>query len=440
MGETRKNPGDRSALGDVAIEFARLGLTSFGGPVAHIAYFREACVVRRGWMSEKGFADVVALCQFLPGPASSQAAFALGMCRAGWKGAIVASVLFLWPSAAIMIAMAYAAAGMPGMLESAWVHGLKVATVGIVLHAVWSMARTLCPDTARLAIAGLVAAGCAAGGSVGAGAMTNVAGIALGLLIGWVMLSKRLGVVARAGRDEAEGAAPIATRAAMSRRTGAGLLVACAVLLGLSVAASAGAGANRGANDTVAQVAAMYRSGSLVFGGGHVVLPLLRDQTVTRGWIDDEAFLMGYAGAQTVPGPLFSFAAYLGAAMEPAGNGGGAGAGNAMPRWLNGVVCVVAIFVPGWLLVAGAMPFWERLRRMPRAVGALGGANAAVVGVLVAAWADPVASTAIRAGWGPGLMDVGMAAGAFVALAMMRAPAWGVVLVCAAGAWAMGMK
>lgn len=212
-------------------------------------------------------------------------------------------------------------------------------------------------------------------------------------------------------------------------------MVACAALLAVSF----GIGAAGRGNDNVEQAAAMYRSGSLVFGGGHVVLPLLREQTVARGWIGDDAFLTGYAGAQAVPGPLFSFAGYLGAAMRPAdGVDEVETDGARMPRWLNGVVCLIAIFLPGWLLVAGAMPFWHRLRAMPGAVGALRGANAAVVGVLFAAWIDPVATSTIRQAWGPGLVDIGVAAAAFGALAWLRVPAWAVVLACAVGMW-MGM-
>lgn len=438
MGELRKNFPVRPALEDVAIEFARLGFTSFGGPVAHIAFFREAFVVRRGWLSEGEFADLVALCQFLPGPASSQAAFALGMIRAGWGGAVIASVLFLWPSALCMIALAYFAGGSPDFATSAWVHGLKVATVGIVLHAVWSMSRALCPDLARSAIAVAVAAWCV----LAPGSLANIAGIVLGLVIGRVLLARRPDVAGTGGVAGGGVAAAMddsmlgdSLRVPVSRRFGAGLLVACGVVLaGSFVIGVVGRGGEHDAgrlNDNVEQAAAMYRSGSLVFGGGHVVLPLLRDQAVPRGWIGDEAFLTGYAGAQAVPGPLFSFAAYLGAAMRADGA--------VLPRWANGVVCVVAIFLPGWLLVAGAMPFWHRLCAMPGAVGALRGANAAVVGVLFAAWVDPVATTAIDQAWGPGLVDVAMAMGAFAALAWWRVPAWAVVLVCAAAMWAMSL-
>lgn len=431
MAELKKNFPVRPALEDVAIEFARLGLTSFGGPVAHLAFFREAFVVRRGWISEKAFADLVALCQFLPGPASSQAAFALGMIRAGWAGAILASVLFLAPSAACMIGLAYYANSSPDFAASAWVHGLKLAAVGIVLHAVWSMSRTLCPDMARTAIAAFASVACL----LLPGAITNVAAIALGLVLGRVILSRRLDLAelstrgAEAVDDEMLGDS---TRVPTSRRTGAALLIACGALLALSFAIGPAIKPSQALPESVQHAGAMYRSGSLVFGGGHVVLPLLRDQTVARGWISDDAFLTGYAGAQAVPGPLFSFAGYLGAAMKPADE-----SSPTLPRWINGVVCLIAIFLPGWLLVAGAMPFWHRLRAMPGAVGALRGANAAVVGVLFAAWVDPVATSTIRQAWEPGLLDVGVAAAAFAALAWLRAPAWAVVLVCAAAAWGL---
>ncbi len=410
-------------------------MTSFGGPIAHIAYFRQAFVVRRAWLSESAFADLVALCQFLPGPASSQAAFALGMIRAGWPGAMLASILFLAPSAACMIAMAYLAAGSPDFAASPWVHGLKLAAVAIVLHAVWSMARTLCPDMARTAIAALVAVACLAV----PGAITNVAGIALGLVIGRVILSRRPDLIglgaspdAANARDEFDSTLGDSLRVPISRRTGAALLLACAALLALSFAIAP----MKTLPPMAQQAGAMYRSGSLVFGGGHVVLPLLRDQTVARGWISDDAFLAGYAGAQAVPGPLFSFAGYLGAAMQnatPAGDGPPA----SPPRWLNGVACVLAIFIPGCLLVAGAMPFWHRLRAAPGAVGALRGANAAVVGILFAAWVDPVASSAIRPAWGPGFIDAAIALCGFVALARFRVPAWAVVVACAALTWAI---
>ena len=433
MADSQKNFPVRPALEDVALQFARLGITSFGGPVAHIAFFREAFVVRRGWLSEKAFADLVALCQFLPGPASSQVAFALGMIRAGWAGAMLASVLFLLPSAACMIALAYYAGSSPDFAASAWVHGLKVATVGIVLHAVWSMSRTLCPDMARLGIATITSVACLALPS----AITNIAGIVLGLVIGRVILARRPDLAeigASAGGDD--GMLGDSLRVPVSRRLGAGLLVACCVILaGSFVIGAVGRseeGHSAGLNGNVEHAAAMYRSGSLVFGGGHVVLPLLRDQTVACGWISDEAFLTGYAGAQAVPGPLFSFAGYLGAAMRT-------GDGAALPRWANGVVCLVAIFLPGWLLVAGAMPYWHRLRAMPGAVGALRGANAAVVGVLFAAWVDPVASSAIRLAWGPGLGDVALALAGFAAMAWWRVPAWAVVLVSAAVMWVVGL-
>lgn len=409
----------RLPIEDVAIEFARLGLTSFGGPIAHIAYFREAFVVRRAWLSERAFADLIALCQFLPGPASSQAAFALGMLRAGWPGAILASVLFLSPSAACMIALAYFATNSPDFAASSWVHGLKLAAVAIVFHALWSMARSLCPDLQRLVIAALVAVACL----VLPGAITNVAGIALGLVIGRVFLASASDHNAGAnGQDETLGDA---TRIPISRRAGACILVACAALLALSLATLP----MHALPPTLQHASAMYRSGSLVFGGGHVVLPLLRDQTVAHGWISDDTFLTGYAGAQAVPGPLFSFAAYLGAAMRADGP--------SLPYWLNGVICVIAIFLPGWLLVAGAMPFWHRLRSAPGAIGALAGANAAVVGVLLAAWIHPVASSAIRHPWAPGLIDIALATGAFVALAKFRVPAWAVVLLAAFASWAV---
>ena len=382
---------------EVLAAFLRLGCTAFGGPIAHLGYFRAEFVERRGWLDEAAYADLVALCQFLPGPASSQVAFALGLLRAGALGGLAAWVGFTLPSALLMLAFASGARDLAAEPAGAGLlHGLQLVAVAVVAHAVWGMARTLCPDRERATIA-VIAAALALLAPTGAG---QIGAIVLGGFAGLA--------VCRGGAPTGTGAEQRVM--GVTRWEGLACLAAFALLLlGLPFV--------RGAGQGVTLFAAFYRSGALVFGGGHVVLPLLRDAVVVRGWIGDDAFLAGYGAAQAVPGPLFSFAAYLGAVMRP-GPHGVAGAG----------IALVAIFLPGLLLLVGALPFWDALRRRPAAQAALRGASAAVVGLLGAALYDPVWTSSVH-----GAADFLLVLAGFVLLAAWRAPP---LLVVACGALA----
>ena len=375
----------------VFLIFLRLGLTSFGGPVAHLGYFRDEFVVRRNWLSERSYADLVALCQFLPGPASSQVGMALGLSRAGYAGALAAWLGFTLPSAIALILFALGIASYGDAMPAGVLHGLKVVAVAVVAQAVWGMARTLCPDVPRISI--MVAATCcvllvpSAWGQVGV--------IIAAALIGLVAFRPQPGT--------AHEPLPISIR----RRTGLlWLALFCALLLGLPLLASLFP------SPLLAMVDAFYRAGSLVFGGGHVVLPLLQSEVVPTGWVDGDAFLAGYGAAQAVPGPLFTFAAFLGASMNQAPGG-----------WLGGLVALLAIFLPSFLLVLGALPFWEQLRRNRRTQAALMGVNAAVVGLLLAALYQPVWTSAIHRP-----EDFGLALVALTALLFWKLPPWLVVL------------
>ena len=375
----------------VFLIFLRLGLTSFGGPVAHLGYFRDEFVVRRHWLSERSYADLVALCQFLPGPASSQVGMALGLSRAGYAGALAAWLGFTLPSAIALILFALGIASYGDAMPAGVLHGLKVVAVAVVAQAVWGMARTLCPDVPRISI--MVAATCcvllvpSAWGQVGV--------IIAAALIGLVAFRPQPGT--------AHEPLPISIR----RRTGLlWLALFCALLLGLPLLASLFP------SPLLTMVDAFYRAGSLVFGGGHVVLPLLQAEVVPTGWVDGDAFLAGYGAAQAVPGPLFTFAAFLGASMNQAPGG-----------WLGGLVALLAIFLPSFLLVLGALPFWEQLRRNRRTQAALMGVNAAVVGLLLAALYQPVWTSAIHRP-----EDFGLALVALTALLFWKLPPWLVVL------------
>ncbi|MDX5372579.1 MAG: chromate efflux transporter [Pseudomonadaceae bacterium] len=380
----------------VFLIFLRLGLTSFGGPIAHLGYFREEFVARRRWLSERSYADLVALCQFLPGPASSQVGMALGLTRAGYSGAFAAWAGFTLPSAIALILFALGLAYSAEMLPSGVLHGLKVVAVAVVAQAVWGMARSLCPDTPRIT---LMLAACA-GVLLIPSAWSQVGVILLAGLIGlWLF---------KVEPDAAHEPLPIK----LGRRAGLlWLALFFALLFGLPVLAALFASQTL----ALALVDAFYRAGSLVFGGGHVVLPLLQAEVVPNGWVDGQAFLAGYGAAQAVPGPLFTFAAFLGASQQTAPSG-----------WLGGLIALLAIFLPAFLLVAGALPFWEPLRRSPRAQAALRGVNAAVVGLLLAALYDPVWTSAIH-----GARDFILALLALVALMFWKLPPWLVVLGCA---------
>ncbi|MFN4282110.1 MAG: chromate efflux transporter [Alphaproteobacteria bacterium] len=379
--------------------FLKLGLTSFGGPIAHLGYFRDELVTRRRWISESGYADLVALCQFLPGPASSQVGLALGLMRGGPLGALAAWIAFTLPSALLLIAFGFGAATIGGPLAGGVLNGLKIVAVAIVAQAVWGMARSLCPDRERAAIAVgaivVVAAMPGAFGQIGAIALGMIAGLALGR-----------------GRGDALGGGSVAMP--ISRGFG---LACLALFFGLLILLPLVAGQSQ----TLAVVDAFYRAGALVFGGGHVVLPLLETEVVRSGWVSPDDFLAGYGAAQAVPGPLFTFAAFLGTVLQPAPNG-----------FLGAAIALAAVFAGGFLILLGALPFWDRLRTRPRMQSLMQGANAAVVGILGAALYSPVFTSAIV-----GLPQFALAAGCFVLLMAWKCPPWIVVLVAAIGGAAL---
>ncbi|MCK1713087.1 MULTISPECIES: chromate efflux transporter [unclassified Bradyrhizobium] len=387
----------KAHVGEVFTTFLKLGLTSFGGPIAHLGYFREELVVRRKWLDETSYADLVALCQFLPGPASSQVGFCLGVLRGnGLAGGLAAWFAFTMPSALILFAFATGIAAFQGPLAEGFLHGLKLVAVAVVAQAIWGMARTLTPDRARAAIAlAAVAIVVFFVGSLG-----QIAAIALGACAGlWLCRAA---------------AAPVSGHLnfPVSRRAGllALVLFAAALLIPPIIAPATG-------SQALALFDAFYRSGALVFGGGHVVLPLLQAQVVTPGWVSNEAFLAGYGLAQAVPGPLFTFAAYLGAVMGPAPNG------------LTGAaIALVALLLPGMLLVYGMLPFWDSMRRRPAAQAAMRGTNAAVVGILGAALYHPVWTSAVLTPH-----DFALALAGFLLLTVWKLPPW-IVVALSAGA------
>lgn len=380
---------------EVFAAFLKLGLTAFGGPVAHIGYFRAEFVERRAWLGERAYADLVALCQFLPGPASSQVGFAIGLRRAGPLGALAAFLGFTLPSAILMTALALGADRMHGAPASGLIHGLKLVAVAIVAQAVWGMARSLTPDAPRLALAAVAAAIV----SVAPPGPGQIAAIGVGAAAGL-----RLCRAAAAPPGEAL-ASPVSRRAGL-----AAFCVYLAVLAGGPVLAAA-----TGAR-VIARFDAFYRSGALVFGGGHVVLPLLKAAVVDPRWVSPDAFLAGYGAAQAMPGPLFTFGAYLGAIM-PGSAGGVFGA----------ALGLAAIFLPGLLILVAALPFWSDLRARPGAVAAMAGVNAAVVGILAAALYRPVFTSAVT-----DAADLGAAVAGLVLLLAARAPPLVVVLLGAA--------
>lgn len=393
---------DRSNPWSVFLIFLRLGLTSFGGPIAHLGYFREEFVARRRWLTERSYADLVALCQFLPGPASSQVGIALGMSRAGYRGALAAWLGFTLPSAVALILFALGISRYGTALAPGTLHGLKVVAVAVVAQAVWGMARTLCTDVPRVTLmmiaTGVVLLQPSAWAQVG---VIIAAGIA-GLLLFKPEQSARHDPL------------PIT----LSPRAGATwLLLFLLLLAGLPLLSQ------WLPSQTLAMVDAFYRAGSLVFGGGHVVLPLLQAEVVPSGWVSNEAFLAGYGAAQAVPGPLFTFAAFLGASMNLAPTG-----------WIGAIICLLAIFAPSFLLILGALPFWEQLRRSTRAQAALIGVNAAVVGLLLAALYRPVWTSAIFTA-----QDFGLALVALVALMFWKLPPWLVVVGCGVAGWLLSI-
>jgi chromate transporter len=390
----------RSSAWAVFRVFLRLGLTSFGGPVAHIGYFRAEFVERRRWFDERSFSDLVSLCQFLPGPASSQVGIAVGLARAGWAGSIAAWIGFTLPSALLLMAFAYGLAAYGGGAASGAVHGLKVAAVAVVAQAVLGMAKALCPDRPRAGIA------------IGAALFTLVLPSSVGQ-VGAIVASGLAGYAFLRLAQLPPAAHP---GYGVSRRAGAIALAAfLALLVGLPMFAAATGSAAAGV------LAGFYRAGALVFGGGHVVLPLLQAAVVPAGLVSNADFLAGYGATQAVPGPLFAFAAYLGTAMT--GPVGG---------WTGGLACLVAIFLPAWLLVVGALPFWEALRRRDGIQSAMAGVNAGVVGILLAALYDPVWTGAIHSP-----ADFGLALAAFGLLVVARASPVAVVLLAALAGWGL---
>jgi chromate transporter len=380
----------------VFLVFLRLGLTSFGGPIAHLGYFRNEFVARRGWLGESEYAELIALCQFLPGPASSQVGMAIGLSRAGIGGAVAAWCGFTLPSAVLMILFALGLTRWGAALPTDALHGLKLVAVAVVAQAVWSMARMFCIDAARVLLA--VAAAL--------------------LVLWWPQAWVQVGVIvlgAAAGLALRRAGGPVngeGLTVSLSMRTGLAMLALFLALLLLLPLAS-----QYGTSSDLRVFDAFYRSGALVFGGGHVVLPLLQAEVVSPGWIGADEFLSGYGTAQAMPGPLFAFSAFLGAAMST-GPGG----------WTGGLLCLLAIFLPSFLLVLGVLPFWSRLRGQRQVQAALAGVNAAVVGLLLAALYDPLWTTAVR-DW----RDAAWVAVGVVALMWAKLPPWLVVLALGLG-------
>jgi chromate transporter len=381
---------------EVLLIFLRLGLSCFGGPIAHIGYFRDEFVVRRCWLDEKAYADLVALCQFLPGPASSQVGFSVGLMRAGYLGAAAAWTGFTLPSAILLVLFAYGAGNLHGAIGTGLLHGLKLVAVAIVAQAVWGMARTLAPDRARASIAAIASLIILFSGT----SIAQIGAIVFGAVAGlWLC---------RNGQPVEQGHAVVP----VSRGVGiAALIVFFVLLVGLPLLRNLGAGSGTALFD------AYYRSGALVFGGGHVVLPLLREAFVTPGWVSDDAFLAGYGAAQAVPGPLFTFAAYLGAVANPSPHG--------VP---GAVLGLVGIFLPGILVLLGTLPFWDALRKKTGAQAMMRGVNAAVVGLLGAALYNPVWTSSVHAP-----ADFAVALVGFVLLTAWCAPPLVVVIVSAIG-------
>jgi chromate transporter len=392
----RTTAGRFSTVLNVFAVALKLGLTSFGGPIAHLGYFREAYVVRRKWIDEAHYVDLVALCQFAPGPTSSKVGFSLGLLRAGYLGGLAAWAGFTLPSALALLLFAYGAGALGGTVGRGLLHGLKLVAVAIVAQAVWGMARALCPDRRRASIAG----GAALIVLLSTSAFSQLAAILFGGLAGaWLC---RQGALVYSEHPPIE----------VSRRVGVAALVAFfGLLIGLPIL--------RGltGSQAIAMTDAFYRSGALVFGGGHVVLPLLREAVVAPGWVTDNAFLTGYGAAQAVPGPLFTFAAYLGAVMGPTPSGA---AGAALG--------LVAIFLPGLLLHLGMLPFWERFRRRAGTQAVMQGINAAAVGLLGAALYSPIWTSSVR-----GPEDFAVALVGFILLVGWKAPPVAVVAVSALG-------
>ncbi|MCC7485112.1 MAG: chromate efflux transporter [Burkholderiales bacterium] len=396
MSQSGANAEGRASAWSVFRVFLRLGLTSFGGPIAHLGYFRDEFVARRKWITDRAYADLVALCQFTPGPTSSKVGIGIGLAQAGLPGAFAAWLGFTTPSALALILFGYGVIALGSRIDLAWLHGLTVVAVPVIAQALWGMARNLTPDAPRVTLAALAALAVMSwptpAGFIGA--------ILAGGLAGWLLL--------QSNADEGH----VAIGARVSRTAA---LAALAVFFGLLLALPALRAADP--SQAIALLDSFYRAGSLVFGGGNVVLPLLQVEVGPPGWVSNEAFFAGYGAAQAVPGPLFTFAAYLGTVSSVQPNG-----------WIGAVICTAGIFASSFLLVVGTLPFWDDLRRLRPMRSALVGVNAAVVGMLLAFLYQPVWTNAIR-----NSADFGLALAGFVLLVFWKRPAWQVVALTAAG-------
>ena len=366
---------NRGSFLEVLWVATRLGLTSFGGPIAHLGYFHEEYVKRRKWIDEKSYADLVALCQFLPGPASSQVSIAIGIARAGLPGGFAAWLGFTLPSALALIAFAVGIGAFANAADAGWLHGLKVVAVAVVAQAIWGMARSLCPDRERATLAILASIVTLSWPT----AVGQLSSIAIAGIVGSIIFTAT-----------ASSSSLSHMRFPVEKRTGiAAWIIFFTLLIGLPLLRQIAP------SHALEVFDSFFRVGSLVFGGGHVVLPLLQTEVVGPGWVTNEQFVAGYGAAQAVPGPLFTFAAYLGAVMDTEPNG-----------WTGAFLTLIAIFLPSFLLVMGALPFWDLLRSVPVFQSALKGVNAAVVGLLLTALYTPVWTSAIHspADFGLGLV------------------------------------
>lgn len=393
-------PPQHSSTWSIFLVFLRLGLTSFGGPVAHLGYFREEFVSRRRWLDETRYADLVALCQFLPGPASSQVGIAVGLLRGGYRGSLAAWAGFTLPSAIALTLFALGIASWGDAVPEGFLHGLKIVAVAVVAQAVWGMARNLCTDGMRTTIALLAACGVL----VLPSAWAQLGIIALAGLIGLMLFRPTTNTSTAPGQ-------PPGGQSAASL-----FLLLFFVLLVVLPALAA-----TSTNQLLALLDSFYRAGALVFGGGHVVLPLLQAEVVPNGWVSNDTFLAGYGAAQAMPGPLFTFSAFLGGSMN-----------SGITSLISAAVCLVAIFTPSFLLVFGVMPFWDRLRANRHVQAALAGVNAGVVGLLLAALYDPVWTSAIFSSG-----DFALALIALVALLVWKLSPWLVVLAGGIAGWAL---
>lgn len=387
----------RHSLTEIFLSSLKLGLMAFGGPTAHLGYFREEYVRKRQWLSDQEYSDLIALSQFLPGPGSSQTLFALGLKRGGWRGGVLASAGFTLPSALLMIAFAYGISSLGKIGESGWLAGLKVAAVAVVAKALWEMTRSLCTDLTQR----LIAAFACASLILMPHPLLQLSLILAGALVhGLAKRPQQAGSGATTGGRH---------RVALSCLGLFALLLLVLPLLASSFQAPGLTLFDR-----------FFRAGAAVFGGGHVVLPLLETAVVSDGLVNSDAFIAGYGAAQAIPGPLFTFSAYLGTLAAPIS-----------PPWTGGLLALMALFLPGWLLMAGALPYWDRLRSIPTAKTALAGANAAVVGILAAALCNPVITRSIL-----GLPDALLAVAGFALLKWGKCPPWlWVLLAAGAGQW-----